>query len=161
MCRAGVGAHLLAQQRTSSRGCRRGLLGGPLAHLLELVLNKVFQSSELRLAAATSVHVVLICKEPVVTGAREASRPGGPSAAKVASPASHGGPGCQPPSSKVLQRGTEGSTQQAAGCPIQVGCGDPLTLCIPSPHFRDEGTEAQGQLGGGGICPCQSGGVGD
>lgn len=136
-----MGTHLLAQQRTGSRGCRRGLLGGPLAHLLELVLNKVFQGSELCLAAATSVHVVFICKEPVVTGAREASRPGGPSAAEVASPASHGGPGCQPPSSKGQQRGThgrEGSTQQAAVPPIQVGCG---ALYIPSPHFRDEGTE--------------------
>ena len=72
---AGWAAHLLAQQCTSGRGCRQGLLRGPLAHFLELVLNKVFQGSELCLAAATSVHIVLICNEPVVSGAWESLQP--------------------------------------------------------------------------------------
>lgn len=68
------GCYLLTQQR-SSIGGRQGLLGHPLADLLELVLNKVLQGGELRLAAATSVHVILICNEPAVSGAWEGFQP--------------------------------------------------------------------------------------
>lgn len=68
-------AHLLAQKRSSRRVGRQGLLGSPLADLLELVLNKVLQGSELRLAAATSVHVILICNKPVVSGTWEGLQP--------------------------------------------------------------------------------------
>lgn len=68
-------AYLLAQQRSSSRGGRQGLLRGPLADFLEFVLNKVFQGSELGLAAATSVHIVLICNKPVLSGAWEGLQP--------------------------------------------------------------------------------------
>lgn len=70
-----AGAHLLAQQCSGGRGGGQGLLRGPLADLLELVLDEVLQGSELRLAAATSVHVVLICNEPVVSEAWEGLQP--------------------------------------------------------------------------------------
>lgn len=66
---AAEAAHLPAQQRSRGRCGGQGLLRGPLADLLELVLNKVLQGRELRLAAATSVHVIFICNEPVVSGA--------------------------------------------------------------------------------------------
>lgn len=39
-----------------------------MAGLLNLVLDKVLQGSEFQLAAATSVHVILICNEPHVRG---------------------------------------------------------------------------------------------
>lgn len=68
-CVSGWWAYLLTQQRSSRRGGRQGLLGSPLADLLELVLNKVLQSSKLRLAAAASMHIVLICNKPEVSGA--------------------------------------------------------------------------------------------
>lgn len=67
-------AHLRAQQR-SSWGSRQGLLSGPLADFLEFVLNKVFQGSELGLTAATSVHIILICNEPALSGAWEGLQP--------------------------------------------------------------------------------------
>lgn len=61
------GAHLPTQQR-GGRGGGQGLLRRPLAGFLELMLNEVLQGGELCLAAATSVHVVLICKKPTVRG---------------------------------------------------------------------------------------------
>lgn len=61
-------AHLLAQQRSGSRGGGQGLLWGPMAGLLNLVLDKVLQGSEFHLAASTSVHVILICNKPEVRG---------------------------------------------------------------------------------------------
>lgn len=42
-----------------------------MAGLLNLVLNKILQGGELRLAAAASVHIVLICNEPAVSRAWE------------------------------------------------------------------------------------------
>lgn len=39
---------------------------GPMAGLLNLVLDKVLQGSEFHLAAATSVHIILICNKPDV-----------------------------------------------------------------------------------------------
>lgn len=36
---------------------------GPVAGLLNLVLDKVFQGSEFHLAAATSMHIILICNK--------------------------------------------------------------------------------------------------
>jgi hypothetical protein len=39
-----------------------------MAGLLNLVLDKVLQGSEFHLAAATSVHIVLICNKPYVKG---------------------------------------------------------------------------------------------
>lgn len=62
------GAYLLAQQCSGRRGGRQGLLRGPVAGLLNLVLDKVLQGSELHLAAAASVHVILICNESHVRG---------------------------------------------------------------------------------------------
>lgn len=39
-----------------------------MAGLLNLVLDKVLQGSEFHLAAATSVHIILICNKPHVKG---------------------------------------------------------------------------------------------
>lgn len=39
-----------------------------MAGLLNLVLDKVLQGSEFHLAAATSVHIILICNKPMSKG---------------------------------------------------------------------------------------------
>lgn len=70
LCAMQGGAHLSTQQRGRRSG-GQGLLRHPLAGFLELMLNEVLQGGELCLAAATSVHVVLICKEPTVRGTGE------------------------------------------------------------------------------------------
>lgn len=136
-------AHLLAQQCTGSRGCREGLLRGPLAHLLELVLNKVFQGSELRLAAATSVHIVLICNEPVVGAAREGLQRWVPLEAAAPSPALSEGlrklleaQGASPHPLGICRSGVhprESRIQQVVAPTVQLGCGEPQRLLWPKP----------------------------
>ena len=64
----GVGGAHLPTQQCGRRGGGQGLLRCPLASFLEFVLNEVLQGGELCLAAAASVHIVLICKEPTVRG---------------------------------------------------------------------------------------------
>ena len=136
------GCYLLTQQRSSRSGGRQGLLGHPLADLLKLVLNKVLQGGELRLAAATSVHVIFICNEPAVSGAWEGFQPqadtpkGGirtrgafPSPPKGAEN-TLGSPGCQAPSPEVCSSAhpRKSSIQQGITLTIHLGCRDPKPL---------------------------------
>jgi hypothetical protein len=53
-------------------------LGNSLASLLNFVLNKILQGSELRLAATTSVHIILICNKPTVRRAGSGGNNQGP-----------------------------------------------------------------------------------
>lgn len=125
----GGGAHLPTQQR-SRRGGGQGLLRRPLAGLLELVLNEVLQGSELCLAAAASVHVVLICKEPTVRGT------GGGSGPRHTHPGVALEPGACPRESHIWEE---------AALTIHLGTGSKA----PTSERR-----AERQLGSRGIQPC-------